>query len=674
MLCQCYKSKSQTNLQCPHKALNGSKYCGIHRNCQIIFGQDLLLQDTERRDMELNAKQDAERKAKQDMERKTKQDAERRTKQDMEMRIKQDAERRAKQDMERKNYPHEGQNPKKFVVFDFDCTLTYAHSHYFVSNIDYFCKVKNWINSYDKTSLKNLSEKVWDLISGEELDDLSNTQERNMLVNIIFGGQDRLQQIREFLTQLQKMSCELFIASKGLFITIEQLLKFVELDSFFMPTEERISANKGPMEYSKGEFIMVLHKENPDAKIYYIDDDSTEHKDFLQEEPDADQFYSYYGENIGLKKDQNGLTQQMMNQLINLISSQPITKKLSPGIKQQPRQLKVLSGPSLFAFYPNLDGKRILLLGEYHSTDKLCPSKKDTYEVHDWLYDLALSAPDCLDIMVEFMYLREKNKLNIKMFTGPTKRLNMYSYPIEGIMHKFNKCYTKQKPTDCVSSRLRFHYLDVREFDGFGVIRPLSDDSPTFSKNIVIKYTPLQRSLYEYILGISTDEKTYQLYHAFFQDVCQSLHTNINVEQLDDFTTTYWSIIRKEYAKFPMSNQEKNRFINTLIETMISQGPLFGLTNAKIYMDAYCLLRLFMKFDFSQQKRLKGPSGCQSEKFNTMQNIIIYTGVYHTRTYITFFKLFFNQLPQEKTYIDDAGLLYKTQCIALSQPFDFFGE
>jgi hypothetical protein len=33
--CACYKSKKEPHLLCPHKALKGSKYCGIHRNCQV---------------------------------------------------------------------------------------------------------------------------------------------------------------------------------------------------------------------------------------------------------------------------------------------------------------------------------------------------------------------------------------------------------------------------------------------------------------------------------------------------------------------------------------------------------------------------------------------------------------------------------------------------------------
>ena len=33
--CQCYKSKQETTIQCPHKAKPGSKYCGFHKTCVV---------------------------------------------------------------------------------------------------------------------------------------------------------------------------------------------------------------------------------------------------------------------------------------------------------------------------------------------------------------------------------------------------------------------------------------------------------------------------------------------------------------------------------------------------------------------------------------------------------------------------------------------------------------
>ena len=47
-------------------------------------------------------------------------------------------------------------------------------------------------------------------------------------------------------------------------------------------------------------------------------------------------------------------------------------------------------------------GKRLLLLGEEHSTQGICKHKdKDYQEVHEWLYSLSENSPTCLDIFVE---------------------------------------------------------------------------------------------------------------------------------------------------------------------------------------------------------------------------------------------------------------------------------
>jgi hypothetical protein len=43
------------------------------------------------------------------------------------------------------------------------------------------------------------------------------------------------------------------------------------------------------------------------------------------------------------------------------------------------RKLKVLSGPSYFVFFPNVLEKRILLIGEYHNIQGICPD--DYYDI-----------------------------------------------------------------------------------------------------------------------------------------------------------------------------------------------------------------------------------------------------------------------------------------------------
>src|SRR5258706_6988716 len=60
-------------------------------------------------------------------------------------------------------------------------------------------------------------------------------------------------------------------------------------------------------------------------------------------------------------------------------------------------QLKNLSGCSIFSFYHQLDGKKILLLGDMNdTTGKVCEPYEymQIYEVEDWLYYLSINIPE----------------------------------------------------------------------------------------------------------------------------------------------------------------------------------------------------------------------------------------------------------------------------------------
>ena len=60
------------------------------------------------------------------------------------------------------------------------------------------------------------------------------------------------------------------------------------------------------------------------------------------------------------------------------------------------RRIQSLSGPISFYYYPNISGKRILLLGDYHAKVNMCSSAQSP-EIQSWLKQLALDAPSCLD-------------------------------------------------------------------------------------------------------------------------------------------------------------------------------------------------------------------------------------------------------------------------------------
>jgi hypothetical protein len=93
-----------------------------------------------------------------------------------------------------------------------------------------------------------------------------------------------------------------------------------------------------------------------------------------------------------------GPSKSNLNALIEEFKKRTAEIPKMPKINLNPRQLKKLSGPSSFAFYPNLLGRRILLLGISHRTTQTCSCTvkvvgSSCYDVHQWLGDLAISGP-----------------------------------------------------------------------------------------------------------------------------------------------------------------------------------------------------------------------------------------------------------------------------------------
>src|SRR6185503_4179975 len=124
---------------------------------------------------------------------------------------------------------------------------------------------------------------------------------------------------------------------------------------------------------------------------------------------------------------------------LNTTKSQLLLKSklatlLRPDLTQKdPRSLTILSGPHQFTFYPNIHSRKILLLGETHGTNEICPdylcpddekkSNCQVYEVHEWLHDLSEKIPEdqCLDIFLESSY-------RIRLDQSGGKPLKNYSH------------------------------------------------------------------------------------------------------------------------------------------------------------------------------------------------------------------------------------------------------
>ena len=111
--------------------------------------------------------------------------------------------------------------------------------------------------------------------------------------------------------------------------------------------------------------------------------------------------------------------------------------QLSPLDLHASRRLTQLSGPISFYLYPNIHGKKILLIGEQHHLKNLCPSSNQclqttkcvSYDIDNWLYDLAIASPECLDILIEQDYVVSPVELN-KIVNQKGGRLLDYGYPL----------------------------------------------------------------------------------------------------------------------------------------------------------------------------------------------------------------------------------------------------
>jgi hypothetical protein len=313
------------------------------------------------------------------------------------------------------------------------------------------------------------------------------------------------------------------------------------------------------------------------------------------------------------------------------------------------RKLIKLSGPSVFKFYDNINGKRILLLGEVHNIYRLCNRKDNIYEIHNWLYDLAENAPECLDLFVEDIYMSAKHKKNLK-------NIKAYGAPIPAVRDKFIN-YNSQKS--------RYHQVDIRQGE-------VSED-PFISmyyffakKNInklesdeldIIISNFNKKNIISYILGIDTSEFNKDYYLEFLSAINKFLGANFIISNKNKFP---FKIIDKELSKMNKSI-DKHAFIQTLYKLYIKQTLIHALST--IFMDIYVLSRLFITFD--KLKMSRGPRACQ--KYIEPKNVIIYGGRDHIDVYANFFERFFKIKP-----IINIVNSTKNQCITLPKSFDFF--
>ena len=339
--------------------------------------------------------------------------------------------------------------------------------------------------------------------------------------------------------------------------------------------------------------------------------------------------------------------------------------------KKLPRQLNALSGPSTFLFFKNLEGKRILLLGEAHDTYGICTTNcqkgsqcpTQIYEVHEWLSDLAKNAPQCLDIFVEQDY-----QTNVQ--TGG-KPLGEYGAPIEAVSDQFKICNNVDK-TSCYSqfnNNLRYHYIDLRPLDNLSQLDYWMEKYPdaTYSAGNEMQqyFYDHRQQIFDYAFGYNEDGCYYNVFLTLIGDQIKHQFDDnaFDVEDSNKFRQTYLKYIKKQQSK----TNNASFILSTLYEVyMESNEPILKLI-FNIPMELYFLHRFFIIFD--EKKLERGPKACWDRQFKKIINSIIYVGDAHAQIYKQFFlKLSRGLIRPDIDIVND----YSNKCIQLNQPFDFF--
>ena len=340
------------------------------------------------------------------------------------------------------------------------------------------------------------------------------------------------------------------------------------------------------------------------------------------------------------------------------------------------RNLKILSGPSTFIFYPNVNGRRILLLGEYHDDQGRCdfntPHADPVFEVHEWLGQLAVAGPECLDILLESNYLTASPE------QSGGRPLSDFPDGIMAIEDKFQTCLTiqHQEKQQCFSDRVRFHYIDLRylKSNGSQEVYPVArlhsmaryfglDFRSVTDQLAQGKYRSHQRTLFMVAMGFNVNQAKTTIFMEYLDD----LATQLGLEPLtdiQDYLAEYRQVVRKEMDKLaPNPNQQ--RFLLTLLDVLLAQAEHDSVLILTAPMDVYCLLRLFVQFD--HEKLARGPVMCRQSKYDVIKNAVVYAGEAHIEVYDQFLQAYFQVKPT--IAIEQPN---DQKCLYFDQPFDFF--
>lgn len=328
------------------------------------------------------------------------------------------------------------------------------------------------------------------------------------------------------------------------------------------------------------------------------------------------------------------------------------------------RSILGLSGPNQFTFFPDVMGKRILLLGEYHTVERVCSDvivNDKVPEIQNWLVYIVKNAPlnediigdklpKCVDIFTETPYKIKST------CTDQDVKLSNFKSPLSAVYCKFHMLEQPQLPN------LRHHQADVRVIEKYNPFVNIEIALRSIPGRVVIlkklsnAHTKYKREILSYALMINGKNRKY--YFNFIKHAYKLVGLCYDPVVIDEYHYLYFNLIKKELSKMDPSI-DKAKFLNILLEIYMKGFDLFT-SLLDFPMDMYILSRIFINFD---KTKLRGPISCQTQD---VQYAICHTGSAHTDIYRLFFENYFNIKPT-------INIIQYGQCLKLDKPFDYFG-
>jgi len=171
----------------------------------------------------------------------------------------------------------------KCIVFDFDCTLTTRHWYYFLNDLNKFLEMyKNdpVIKGYQKDQLTMFRENILN----------NNTFDIAILINLFFGGYERIGKLTNLFSALKRYNYDMYISSRGISSQVSNALYKSGLYNYFTMIHTVLDGNllfiqTGVTEKylaPKNQFIYnKLFMEYNYRKLIYLDDTNDENLQLL---------------------------------------------------------------------------------------------------------------------------------------------------------------------------------------------------------------------------------------------------------------------------------------------------------------------------------------------------------------------------------------------------------